>query len=68
MAKETMNECQHNHVTSTFKKGPHCDDCGMLLVGIFTHIDRSTPVGAWLYTIKKDPLTERPTRCIKEQP
>jgi len=51
-------QCPHRYVTSTFKLGPHCVDCGEPLISLFSPISRNTPVGALLYALRKDPTHE----------
>ena len=55
-----MTECEHNIVTSTFEKGPHCYDCKEPLVSVLWTISRNTPAGAILYAMRQQPVAQEP--------
>lgn len=52
-----MEGCQHNIVTSTHERGPHCCQCDRNLVGIFTPVLRDTVPGALMYSLKQSAST-----------
>jgi hypothetical protein len=54
-----MTDCEHNNVTSTVDKGPHCCDCKEPLVSMFIPISRNTPAGALMYALRQIPREQQ---------
>lgn len=65
MSKEAMT-CEHDLVTSTFAKGPHCANCGHPLVSVFNSTSRNTPAGEVLYALRC--VAEEDAHGIKDTP